>query len=108
MVAYRNYLLTFVPKNPLARKNPARKLPANYTEKGEIAVLNSNVCTSKLRDEFEECGHSFALLVCLLSGDLHLTQRAKLALFEYGAAQLTRFEQAEEMLRDYVEDATPN
>lgn len=71
-------------------------------------MLNSKVCTSKLREEFEECGHSYALLVYLLSADLQLTHRAKLALFEYGTGQLQRFEQAEAMLRDYVEEATPN
>jgi hypothetical protein len=73
---------------------------ANHTEKGEIVVLNSKVCTSKLREEFEVCGHSFALLVYLLGGDLQLSQRAELALFEYGVAQLERFEQAEATLRD--------
>lgn len=90
------------------RKNPALTLPADYIEKGEVVVLNSKVCTSKLREEFEECGHSFALLVYLLGGDLQLPQRAKLALFEYGVAQLDRFEQAEARLRDYVEEAMPN
>ncbi|WP_321863292.1 hypothetical protein [Pseudomonas paraveronii] len=71
-------------------------------------MTHSTICTWKLREEFEECGHSFALLIALLTADLHLTQRAKLALIEYGAAQLDRFEHAEEMLRDYVEEATPS
>jgi len=71
-------------------------------------VTTSRICTLKLREEFEECGHSFALLIDLLTADLHLTQRAKLALIEYGVAQLDRFEQAEAKLRAYVEEATPN
>ena len=50
-------------------------------------MLNSNVCTSKLREELEECGHRFALLVYLLGSSLQLPQRAKLALFEYGVNQ---------------------
>ncbi len=69
---------------------------------------HSKVCTLKLREEFEECGHSFALLIDVLTADMRLTPRAKLALLEYGVAQLNRFEQAEERLRDYVEDTTPS
>ncbi|WP_338573771.1 hypothetical protein V6L78_01900 [Pseudomonas canadensis] len=95
-------------KRPLAGKNPALKLPANYTEKGEIAVLNAPVCIMKMRDQFEECGDSFALLVALLTTDLQLTQRARLALIDYGVAQLNGFEKAEEMLRNYVEETTPS
>lgn len=95
-------------KSPLAGKTLALKLPANYIEKGEIVVLNAQTSVTAMRDEFEECGHSFALLIALLTADLQLTQRAKHALFEYGVAQLNRFEQAEEMLRDYVEDTAPS
>lgn len=95
-------------KRPLAGKNPALKLPANYIEKGEIAVLNAPVCIMKMRDQFEECGDSFALLVALLTTDLQLTQRARLALIDYGVAQLNGFEQAEAMLRNYVEETTPS
>ena len=40
--------------------------------------------------------------------NLQIPQRGKLALFEYGVAQLARFEHAEARLRDYVEDATPS
>lgn len=69
---------------------------------------HSEVSGLKLKEEFEACGHSFALLVDLLSADLYLTPRAKVALFEYGVAQLDRFEQAEAMLRGYVADTTPN
>ncbi|NWB76022.1 hypothetical protein HX805_26470 [Pseudomonas sp. G5001] len=69
---------------------------------------HSKVCTLKLREEFEECGHSFALLIDVLTADLYLTPRAKLALLEYGMAQLKRFEQAEERLHNYVEAATPS
>lgn len=89
-------------------KNPALKLPANYIEKGEIVVLNPPVCIMKMRDQFEECGDSFALLIALLTTDLQLTQRARLALIDYGAAQLKYFEQAETMLRNYVEETTPS
>lgn len=71
-------------------------------------MLNSKVCTLKLREEFEECGHSFALLVGLLSSDLQLTQRAKFGLLEYGIAQLERFEKAEAGLRSYVEETAPS
>lgn len=95
-------------KRPLAGKNPALKLPANYTEKGEIAVLNAPFCIMKMRDQFEECGDSFALLVALLTTDLQLPQRARLALIDYGVAQLNGFEQAEGMLRNYVEETTPS
>ncbi|WP_124425196.1 hypothetical protein [Pseudomonas orientalis] len=92
----------------LAGKKSFHKLPSNDIEKGHIVVINSKTCTAALRDEFEECGHSFALLVYLLGGDLQLPQRARLALLEYGVAQLDRFERAEARLRDYVEDATPS
>jgi len=71
-------------------------------------VLNSTASVLKVQEEFEECGHSFELLIALLSADLHLTQRARLALIEYGATQLERFEQAEALLRDYVEEAAPS
>lgn len=71
-------------------------------------MLNAPVIPLTVREEFEECGHSFALLVALLTTDLDLPQRAKLALLEYGMAQLNRFEQAEEMLRDYLEDTAPS
>lgn len=95
-------------KSPLAGRNLARKLPANYIEKGEIVVLNAQANVMTLRDEFEECGHTLALLIDLLNTDLDLTQRARLALMGYGLAQLNRFERAEAMLRDYVEDTVPN
>jgi hypothetical protein len=95
-------------KRPLAGKNPAFKLPANYTEKGEIVVLNAQDRVMKMRDQFEECGDSFALLVALLTTDLQLTQRARLALIDYGVARLKCFEQAEAMLRNYVEETTPS
>lgn len=68
----------------------------------------SKNCTLNIREEFEECGHSFALVIELLTAELHLSNRAKLALIEYGNAQLDRFEKAEIKLRDYMEDATPN
>lgn len=71
-------------------------------------MTHSTLCTLKLREEFEECGHSFALFIDLLTADLHLTQRARLALIEYGNAQLDRFEKAEARLRDYVEDTAPS
>lgn len=100
--------LQMLGKRPLAGKNPALKLPANYTEKGEIVVLNPPVCIMKMRDQFEECGDSFALLVALLTTDLQLPQRAKLALIDYGVAQLNGVEQAEEILRNYVEETTPS
>lgn len=95
-------------KSPLAGRNLARKLPANYIEKGEIVVLNAQPSVMTLRDEFEECGHTLALLIDLLNADLDLTQRARLALMGYGLAQLNRFERAEAMLRDYVEDTAPS
>lgn len=95
-------------KRPLAGKNPAIKLPANYTEKGEIVVLNVQDRVMKMRDQFEECGDSLALLVALLTTDLQLTQRARLALIDYGVARLKCFEQAEAMLRSYVEETTPS
>lgn len=89
-------------------KKPSINYRLNDIEKGRIVVNHSKVCTLKLREEFEECGHSFALLIDLLTADLYLTPRAKLALLEYCVAQLKRFEQAEEQLHDYVEDATPS
>lgn len=67
-------------------------------------MLNSTASALKVQEEFEECGHSFELLVALLSADLRLTQRARLALIEYGTTQLERFEQAEALLRGYVEE----
>ena len=67
-------------------------------------MLNSTARALKVQEEFEECGHSFELLVALLSADLRLTQRARLALIEYGTTQLERFEQAEALLRGYVEE----
>lgn len=71
-------------------------------------MKKSKVCALKIRDEFEECGNSFALVIELLTAELQLTNRAKLALIEYGLIQLDRFEKVEASLRDYVEDATPN
>ena len=71
-------------------------------------MLNAPVIPLTVREEFEECGHSFALFVALLTTDLDLPQRAKLALLEYGMTQLNRFEQAEEMLCNYVEDTAPS
>ena len=71
-------------------------------------MLNPPVCVMKMRDQFEQFGDSFALLVDLLTTDLQLTQRARLALIDYGVAQLNGFEQAEEMLRTYVKETTPS
>lgn len=68
----------------------------------------SKLSTFEIREEFEECGHSFALVIELLTAELHLSNRAKLALIEYGNTQLDRFEKAEAKLRDYVEDTTPS
>lgn len=71
-------------------------------------MLNSTASVLKVQEEFEECGHSFELLIALQSADLHPTQRARLALIEYGATQLERFEQAEALLRDYLEETAPS
>lgn len=71
-------------------------------------MKNSKPCALKIREEFEECGNSFALVIELLTAELQLTNRAKLALIEYGLMQLSRFEKVESTLRDYVEDATPS
>ena len=71
-------------------------------------MKNSTLCALKIREEFEECGNSFALVIELLTAELQLTNRAKLALIEYGHAQLDRFEKVESTLRDYVEDTTPS
>ena len=71
-------------------------------------MLNSTASALKVQEEFEECGHSFALMIALLSTELHLTQRARLALIEYGATQLGRFEQAESLLRNYLEETAPS
>lgn len=71
-------------------------------------MLNSTARALKVQEEFEECGHSFALMIALLSTELHLTQRARLALIEYGATQLDRFEQAEALLRNYLEETAPS
>lgn len=71
-------------------------------------MKHSKLCTQKMRDEFEECGNSFALVIELLTAELLLSNRAKLALIEYGNAQLDRFDQAEAQLRDYVEETTPS
>lgn len=71
-------------------------------------MLNAQDRVMKMRDQFEECGDSFALLVALLTTDLQLTQRARLALIDYGVARLKCFEQAEAMLRNYVEETTPS
>lgn len=71
------------------------------------------MCSTKkhameMRDQFEECGHSFALLVDLCTSDVQLTERSKLALTEYGKSSLNRFEHAEAMLRNYETDAAPS
>lgn len=71
-------------------------------------MKNSKPCALKIREEFEECGNSFALVIELLTAELQLTNRAKLALIEYGLIHLSRFEKVESTLRDYVEDATPS
>lgn len=89
-------------------KKPSINYRSNDIEKGRIVVNHSKVCTLQLREEFEECGHSFALLIDVLTADMRLTPRAKLALLEYGITQLNRFEKAEERLRNYVEEAMPS
>ncbi len=68
----------------------------------------SKACALTIRDEFEECGSSFELVIELLTAELQLTNRAKLALIEYGSVQLDQFEKVEASLNDYVEDTTPN
>ncbi len=68
----------------------------------------SKLCTLKIREEFEECGNSFALVIELLTAELRLSNRAKLALIEYGNTQLDRFDEARASLKDYVEDTTPS
>lgn len=93
---------------PLAGEKTFNKLLPNDIEKGKIAVNPSKYCTLNIREEFEECGHSFALVIELLTAELHLSNRAKLALIEYGTAQLERYERAEARLSDYVEDVTPS
>ena len=92
----------------LASEKTFNKLVPNDNEKGRIAVKPAQRCMLEIRDEFEECGHSFALVIELLTAELHLSNRARLALIEYGNVQMDRFEKAEAKLRDYVEDTTPN
>lgn len=101
------YLHLYV-DGPLAREKTFNKLAPNDNEKGKIAVKPAQRCALEIRDEFEECGHSFALVIELLTAELHLSNRARLALIEYGNVQMDRFEKAEAKLRDYVEDTTPN
>ncbi len=71
-------------------------------------MKTSKRCTVKIRDEFEECGNSFALVIELLTTELLLSNRARLALIEYGNAQMDRFERAEAQLRAYIEETTPS
>jgi len=64
-------------------------------------MCRSKKHATEMRDEFEECGHSLALLIDLFTSDVQLTERGRLALSAYGKESMDRFEHAEELLRNY-------
>lgn len=54
-------------------------------------MFKSKKHTTEMREKFEECGHTLALLIDLCTSDVELTERSKLALTEYGKNRMEVF-----------------
>jgi hypothetical protein len=68
-------------------------------------MSNWNNCL-EIREAFEEAGHTLSLFIDLLTSDIQLTERSRLALASYGRASMEAFERAESQLhnRDDTKD----